>query len=227
VFAPERHLTDEGQASRISGPEVNSVLAKQEDSTHFTIPKTQPRGTPFAETDAKGQGMRSNTQVDQLSWGAKVGASYSFEYRGRQMRVKPSLAWYHFKVAAKGYMVHPDCNPEGQCTNIYQPNGTLTSEGFLRESIIKASDSGVFDGVGASVDLEMDAARFGPVGTSLFIGLGGYYIPGDRDIRFRASRSFDDELGSDSHTAEWQTRVAPWIYRGSIGVRFQWLGESD
>ena len=230
VFAPERHLTDEGQASRISGPEVNSVIAKQEDNEHFTDPPDQPRANPFGAIDAKGQGMRSNAQVDELSYGAKVGLSFSFQYRGRQMRLKPSVGWYRYKLGVKGYMVNPACNPANRCTNTYNTDGVQLSHGFLREAILKGSDSGVFDGVGPGVDLEMDAGRFGPIGTSLFIGIGGYYIPGDRDIDFGARKTFDpstDELGADTNTAKWHTRVEPWIYRGGIGIRFQWLGEPD
>jgi hypothetical protein len=233
VFAPERHLTDEGQPTRISGPEVNSVIAKQEDNTHFTDPPTQPRANPFGASDAKGQGIRSNAQVDQLSYGAKAGLAFSFQYRGRQMRIKPSVGWYRYKVGVKGYMVHPACNPANRCTNTYNTSGVLLQPGFLREAILKASDNGVFDGVGPGLDLEMDAGRFGPIGTSLFIGVGGYYIPGDRDIDFGARKTFNpgapdfDQLGADTYTVTWHTRVAPWIYRGSIGVRFQWLGLSD
>jgi hypothetical protein len=228
IFAPERHLTDEGQPGLITGPEVGAVPALEEDNEHFTIPRTQPRVNPFGAIDAKGQGARASAQIDQLSYGAKIGLAWSFEYRGRQMRLKPSVGWFHYRLGVKGFLVHPECFPTNRCTNIYTTTGNLVAPGFLRVPFtLKGRDAGIFDGVGPNVDLEMDTGRYGPLVTSLFVGFGGYYIPGDRDIHFSARKKFDDALGQDTRVAQWNVRVSPWIYRAGVGIRFQWLGEGD
>jgi hypothetical protein len=240
TFGPERQLAQEGQASRIRGPDVGAVLASEEDSNHFTEGKpgqdTGPRpiGKAFGQKEANGQGMRTTAQLDQLAFGAKLGVSFAFEYRGREIRIKPSIGWIHYKVDVKGYMVDPTCLVTGNsttCTNTYNnigpPPHALTSTGVLRESILSGHDSGTFDGIGPGVDLEMQTGRLGPLGTALFIGLHGYYQPGDRDIDFYATRSFNDAFGNDTDTANWHTRVAPWIYRAGVGFRLQWLGSGD
>ena len=230
TFATERRLTDEGQAGVISGPEVNSVPHGQEDIEHYTIPKTGPRFEPFGATDAKGQGMLQSAQVDLFAFAAKAGAAFGFQYRGRQMWIKPSVGWYRYKLAVKGFLSHAQCDPDNRCTDLYSPSEphVFQADGFLRTPPgLKGRDSGVFDAVGAGIDVEMDTARYGPVGTSLYLGIGGYYISGDRDIDFRSKRTFDDQLGNDVWTAEWHTRVAPWVYRAHIGVRFQWLGAGE
>ncbi len=137
-------------------------------------------------------------------------------------------------------MVDPTCFPTTRCTNLYTERdpltgaGTLVAEpGLLRESIIAGSDHGVFDGVGPGVDLEVDTARIGPLGVSLFLGMHAYYLPGDRDIRVTVSQSHNDAdldpatTGIDTDVATWRVRVEPWIYRAGVGIRFSWLGTSD
>src|SRR5262249_10751219 len=241
-FGDERKLANDQNPSRIRGPELNTVLAVEEDIHHFTAgPPGQagPRQTPFDQNDAVGQGMRTVTQMDPFMFGVKAGASFSFEYRGRQFRIKPSIGWLHYRITARGTMVDPSCVPPQRCTNVYNfnDNGTpldpsddfvqLAAPGFLRESIIPATERGVFDGVGPGIDLEMDTGRFGPIGSALLMGLQAYYLPGDRDIFFGNYASFNDQLGNDTEIAAFRVRVAPWIYRIGLGIRFQWLGAAE
>jgi len=243
TFASERGLAVEGEPARVRGPEVGAVLAGEEDSTHYTTgdpgTATGPRNRAFGDREANGQGTRTNAQVDQLAYGAKVGVAFAFELRGRQVRIKPSAGWIHYKVGVKGTLVDATCRSvilagerASRCTNTYFQDGTLNPatpdpNGFFRESILTGRDSGVFDGVGPGIDLEMDTGRYGPLGASVFAGVHAYYIPGDRDIFFTASRSFDDQFGADTDTASWRVRVAPWLYRAGVGIRFQWLGSAE
>ena len=104
TFAPERLVAQEGQAERIRGPDVGAVLAREEDEFHFTEGAPgqsvgpRPLALAFGEVEANGQGMRTMAQLDQLAWGAKIGASFSFEVRGRELRIKPSIGYLHYKV---------------------------------------------------------------------------------------------------------------------------------
>jgi hypothetical protein len=101
--------------------------------------------------------------------------------------------------------------------------------GFLRETILEAEDSKRFNAIGAALDIEMDAARFGPIGAALFIGGGAYYTLGNREIRFGTSESFDDQIadGMDTAVGTFKVEVEPWVYRAQVGIRFQWLGGSN
>jgi hypothetical protein len=241
TFGPERLVAQEGQAERIRGPDVGAVLAREEDEFHFTEQAPgqsvgpRPLALAFGEVEANGQGMRTMAQLDQLAWGAKIGASFSFEVRGRELRIKPSIGYLHYKVGAKGYLVDPTCG-EGPrqttvCTDTYNPvtlAKTFDAPEF-RETILSGSDSGKFDAVGPGIDLEMQTGRLGPFGTALFLGIHGYYQPGDRDIHFTDRQAYVDEdtFGNDVDTATWRVRVDPWIYRGHVGFRLQWLGSGD
>ncbi len=226
-FPAERQPAQEREPSRIRGPEPNTVLAVEETNTASTNPPRGPRQLPFGETDANGQGARTLTEQGTLTVGAKIGVAFPVEFAGRQLRIKPSFGWIRYKVRAKGVLVDPTCRPVGastQCTNVYDNNGNLLNRGFLRESILQNSASELFDAFGPGLDIEIDTGRFGPIGSALFFGVGGYYLPGDREISFSDAEAFSDELGNDVHTASWKLRVAPWIYRAGVGMRFQWLG---
>jgi hypothetical protein len=241
TFATERSIAHEGEPSRVRGPQLGSngapsVIAVEEDIHHWNTDPCPTQFCPrisnyaFSGNEANGQGMKTETQVEKLVFGARVGAAYSFQWRGRQMWLKPWVGWLEYKVAAKGFMVDATCSEV--CTNIYDSSATTTPpnvqiEGHLRESILSGHDSGVFDGIGPGVELQMETGRLGPVGTALFVGFGAYYVPGDRDINFRATADYNDFFGQDSHVAIWNARVAPWIYRGGLGIRFQWLGSED
>jgi len=239
-FGPERVLAQEGDPSRIRGPELNTVLAVEEDNKHYTAGPPGQEGArtlAFEQQDAVGQGSELVSQVDPLMYGAKAGVSFSFEVRGRQLRIKPSAAWLHYRITVRGTVVDPTCVPVTRCTNVYfdQPDNTtpepgdfpLRFPGFFRETIITESEDGVFDGVGPGLDLEMDAGRFGPIGAAIFASAAAYYIPGDRDVFISNQRSFNDQVGNDVEVGVWRVRVAPWVYRAGLGMRFQWLGSPD
>lgn len=238
ALGPERVLGQDGDPKRIRGPEINTVLAIEEDAQHFTTgPPGQPgpRTQAFDQQDAVGQGMETVSQVDQLMYGARAGLSFAFEFRGRQLRIKPSAGWLHYRLTVRGTVVDPTCVPPGRCTNVYQLDPTtpdpidyrLLAAGFIRETIIFESKDGVFDGVGPGLDLEMDAGRIGPIGAAVFVGAAAYYIPGDRDVFLGNQRVVSDQIGNDTEIAIFRTRVAPWVYRAGLGIRFQWLGSPE
>jgi hypothetical protein len=233
TFGSERQLSIDGDPSEMRGPEVGAVNADEEDNTHYTTdPRygSGPRQIGFGETDAAGLGMRQAVQVKGLVYGAKIGASFSFELRGRQTRIKPSLGWIHYDVESKGYMVTATCNPTNNCTNTYtdETGQQISAPGdFRHDAVVQGSDTGTFDGIGPGIDLEMDTGRYGPIRTSLFLGIHAYYIPGDRDITYTATKTYSDSFGPDTDVAMWRTRVTPWLYRGGVGIRFQWLGSAE
>lgn len=230
-FAAERRLAQEGQPTRIKGPEVGAVLVDQETPTFFNTSRTatpgQGRPHIFGEDEANGQGGVTVAQIQPLVFGARAGFAVPLELRGRPLLIKPSVGWIRFWVEADGLLVDPTCNPTTICTNTYSAqNGQISNRGFTRESILKGGDTRDFDGIGGIIDLEMGTGRFGPIGTSLFLSAGAYYVLGDREIAFGANAFFDDQLGQDRHSATWKVRVAPVFYRAGAGFRLQWLGSA-
>lgn len=234
AFGPERRVAQEGEPSRIRGPDVGAVLAVNETPTRYTNdPSVEPGlgrlpAFAFPDEEANGDGQDTITSYDRDMFGAKAGLAFPVEFMGRRFWLRPSVGWIVYEVEVEGILVDPSCSPSGsstQCTNTYL-SGDLVNEGFLRESILKGSQTEVFHGIGPGLDVEMYVGRFGAVATTLFIGGQAYYIPGSREVEARAGEAYDDLLGQDLHTATWRARVAPWFVRGNLGIRFQWLGSA-
>jgi hypothetical protein len=163
-----------------------------------------------------------------------MGISFPVEFLKRQLRIKPSVGWISYEVEAQGLVVDAMCR---EVTDLFGTQTTqctdTTSEilfpegGFLRETILSADDSRRFHGIGPGLDIEMDTFRFGPIGSSVFLGARFYRILGNRTIAFSASEDFDDEFGQDTAVGNFEVEVDPWLYRVHVGIRFQWLGSRN
>ena len=212
TFASNRDLAVEGNPSCVRGPEPNAPCAKSPGGLS---------GASFTSDTANGQGTSLIAQVDTLVIGANFGVAFPFEVRDRQLRIKPSFGWINYEVDADALVVDAACgNP-----NSVPPS--LRCNDFLRETVLAASESQRFNGIGPGLDIEMDAAKIGPIGVSLFLGGRAYAIVGDRTMSFSTSKSFDDQLGMGVAIGQFEVEVDPWMYRAHVGIRFQFLGNSD
>jgi hypothetical protein len=215
TFASDRDVALEGDPDCVRGPEPGVPCARDEGTS---------RTRAFGEDSINGDGSRTSSQVDTWVFGARLGAAFPFEFRKRQLRIKPSVGWLSYEVEASGLVIDGSCLPTTRCTNVYSAAGDLLAVGFLREVALTGSESRRFHGIGPGLELEMDAVRYGPLGISLFVGAGAYAILGDRSISFSATQSYDDVLGDDTAQADFEVEVDPWMYRANLGVRFHWLG---
>jgi len=213
TFATSRDLALEGDPGCVRGPQPDDPCARNE------VPGERRRG--FGEDDANGQGSETTAEIDTLVFGANLGVAFPLQFGKRQLRIKPYIAWINYKVEANGLVVDAECDPENRCTDV------RISPGFLREATLRGSGSQRFNGIGPGLDVEMDAARYGPLGVSLFIGGRAYAIVDDRTISFDATQSFDDQIGMDTAAARFEVKVDSWIYRAHVGVRFHWLGDHE
>ena len=84
-------------------------------------------------------------------------------------------------------------------------------------------------GIGPGFEIEMDIRRVGPIGASLYLTGGGYYIYSDRKIAFSVDRTIGPDPVGDPVTyhADFSFRVDPWLYRAGLGFRFAWLGNVE
>ena len=73
----------------------------------------------------------------------------------------------------------------------------------------------------------MDTGRFGPIGTSLFLGGRAFYTLGNRTIAFGTTQHYNDQVGNDIANARFQVDVNAWMFRTQVGMRFQWLGTRE
>jgi hypothetical protein len=224
TFASEREVATQGDPGCIRGPEIDAPCVAD---------LTEPPQQTFAEESAQGEGSNTITLTDTLTYGASFGVAFPANIGRRQLRIKSSLGWLHYKIDGSGVVANAMCALDASTMNI--PNDTACTprttgipdqviHGFVRETQLEGSGSQSFNAIGGGLDLEMDTVRYGPVGASLFLGGGFYRTLGDRTIGFSDSETFMDELGNDTAAAEWEIEVEKWMYRAHVGIRFQWLG---
>lgn len=222
TFASDRKVATQEDPDCIRGPEVGAPCVMD-----LTGPVD---GLGFSEESAQGEGSNTVTLTDTLTYGASLGVAFPAKLGKRQLRIKPSFGWIHYKIDGTGVVVNAKCALDPSTPNISDtacvprnsPRGVIP--GFLRETHLEGSASQMFNAIGGGLDIEMDTVRYGPVGASLFLGGAFYRTLGDRTIGFSDSEAFNDQLGMDTATAEWQIEVDPWMYRAHVGIRFQWLG---
>jgi hypothetical protein len=223
TFASERDLALEGDPFCVSGPEPDAPCATNEPRNPDGSPV---RARPFDENTARGQGSSTNAEIDTLVFGANLGVAFPLQFMGRQLRIKPSVAWIHYEIRADGVLVDAACTPNfglsSGCTDV----GTRT--GYLRQpERFQASASEKFNAVGPGLDVEMDAFRSGPLGISLFLGGRFYANLGDRKFSFGTQETVgapSEPFGEDTAVARFEVEMDPWMYRAHVGIRLLWLG---
>lgn len=222
TFASKRALALDGDPTCIRGPEVGAPCVADEDGSRTRV---------FGEDGANGNGSKTTAQIDDLVYGANLGVAFPFRIGRRQLRVKPSVGWVNYGVEAKGLVVNAICVPvvvifqqsRGGCVDV----GNGAPAGFLRETELKGDASRRFNGIGPGLDIEVDAARWGPIGAALFLGARAYYIVDRESMKFGASESFDDQFGMDVAKVSFEVEPDPWLFRAHVGIRFQWLGSRN
>ena len=208
AFGSENRLAQEGNPGELRSP----------------LPEQAQNAADFSESAVLGQGSLTAATLGDFVYEAHAGVALPFEWFERPLRLKLSLSWLRFDVDARGQISDAECQRVGnttQCNVLRQP-------GFLRPIQMSDQASDTFDGLGPRLDLEMDTGRFGPIGSSLFLGGGAYAILGNRTIEMSAMESFPDTgrpgLGPATTSANWTFEVDPWIYRVAVGIRFHYLG---
>jgi len=237
TFAPDRHLAIEGDPGCVRGSKPDAGCAKNGGEA------------TFQEEDAIGVGSRTSARVDTLVYGASLGVAFPARIGKRQLRIKPSVGWINYKVETEALVVDAACNPTDRCLNVPDRLDPLKVQdyGYLRERTLTANGSQRFNGIGPGLDVEMDTGRFGPIGSSLFLGARAYRILDNRTISFGTEERFPEQrsappnppsnpLGDppdrtvfepEADIGRFEVKVDPWIFRAHLGIRFYWLGSQE
>jgi len=224
TFADDRSLAGEGAPGCVKGPEPLDVCASEE----VLLP---PRDTPYGQNAANGQGSVVTTTYDTLSFGANLGVAFPVEAGDRRVRIKPSFGWLNYEVEVSGRVVDATCNPTSSCTPFQPdaPNGPILP-GSLRETNLSGSDTRRFNAIGPGLDVEVDTGRYGPLGTSIFLGGRAYRTLGDRKIVITTTQVYPNDglpLANQAVSARWDAEFGAWTYRVGVGLRVQWLGPKN
>ena len=232
LFGPDRDVAREGDPGRV-----------QFAST------VQPERRPLLTSDGLLQrGSRTTVSIRSLGLGANFGLAWPVDFLGRRLWIKPGAGWYRYGVdvdvqVAGGF--------KRQCVS--EPLPADASCRNFREIQLGGSGSETFNGIGPALELDLETGRFGPIGTTLFLGFYGYRVLGNRTLEFADSQLYipgadpsapicsqagtvcgpPDAVGdasdlglgrADVYRAIWQYQAKPWIFRTGLGFRFHWVG---
>lgn len=205
---------------------VSQNTAAEGEPSEAAPPGEGLENIDFATDALLGLGSRTSSEIQTLGWGAAAGIAFPFRFRGHQLWVKTGAAWTRYSVDVEGLVVSGLKNDPKRGSVPWGPE--------LREITLTGKRSATYDGIGPSLEIEMDVGQFGPIGASLFVGGEVYRVLGNRAVRFSDSESFPEgtlsgsppyALPADTYTANWSYEVDPWLYRGRVGLRFSWLGK--
>lgn len=216
-------------------------IAKENDPGPLEIPEGKFNVNEFTAVAFLGTGSKLTSEVQLLGWGARTGLAFPFEFRERRLWLKPSFGWMQYEIDVEGVV------SSALKDDAFPPPGNGTG---VREVRLQGSGSETYNSIGPGLELEMEAGQFGPVGISIFAGANAYRVLGNRKIKFSDSKACnatspcpsnlfntdftttppslvpvpEPAIGDDDYSADFSFQVEPWVYRGHVGVRFNWLG---
>ncbi|MGH0030247.1 MAG: hypothetical protein ACQGVC_10680 [Myxococcota bacterium] len=216
-------------------------IAREGSPTGAAPPQNITENTGFPAIALTGLGSQTQSEVQLLGYGAKLGIAFPFEFLGRRLWFKPSAGWIQYEVDVEGMVVHAikdDLTPPPP-----PPFPQRQWGAFVREITLLGSDSATLQGIGPGAEIEMEAGVFGPIGVNIFIEGHAYRVAphlfgqrlGDRrEVAIQSQTSLPLQInrfgsvpsvfGQDTYTADWSWEADPWLWRTGVGVRIQWLG---
>jgi len=171
-------------------------------------------GQPPPVAAVTGQGSAVKAQAEPLGLSAGAGVSFSLEAWQRAIRIKPSVEWQWQQDEVTGQL--------GVAQSIADP-GNPFAQCPCRKVLVESSTTQGFHSIGPGLEIEMDAARAGPVMLSLYTSGQAYHVLGDRTVELIGTGTYDDGSRDVSFLAEYERE--PWHYRIGVGLRFRWLPE--
>jgi hypothetical protein len=190
-------LAQEGAPGEFVEPPVDPLQDFRPDLVQLLEAKT-----------VTGQGTRNRAETQPLVISAGAGIAFSFDLRGRRVRLKPSLEY-----------IREDIEGSGEMRNAA---GTRSSVGGVvvvpfEYTVLSSSQKKTLHGLGGGLEIEMDATRAGDFLLSIFASGQVYSRLGDRSLAFTRS--------DGTHTASWSVEMDRVLYRGGVGLRFRYLPE--
>ena len=157
--------------------------------------------------------MVAQVESQLASFNAGLGTALEFAVGERTLRLRPSV---EYRFDELGYRLRlSDAESlvlDGNC-----PCGIAQLSTREQQS---------FHLLGPGLELEMDAARAGPLMLTLFASFRGYRVLSERKERLRLSGVYTPSIpGAEPLTAEAKFDREPWTFQGGVGLRFRWLPE--
>jgi len=193
------------------------------DTTDFIVSEGSPGqitppDTPIPNPPVpafKGQGSRTGAEARTLVLSAGAGLAFGLGVWERQLRIKPSLEWLWHETQVTGQVgvVQPlTPPPPGQMGAATCPCRTTNG---------RSTKTKEWHSLGAGLEIELDAARAGPVMMALYVFGQAHRVLSDRRVEIRGSIPWDDASGNLEFESTY--KAEPWRYRLGVGLRFRWL----
>jgi hypothetical protein len=210
---------------RVNSSDPNSPIGPPDLPPGSTLIKTAPNTT---EGSIPGIGSSTAGEVQTLVASAGLGVAFTIDAMERRIRIKPSVEYMREEIEVTGRLVRAYQVDTGLLKDAV-PGAPLINGVYLDTIDLQAAKTRPFYGIGPGLEIEMDAARGGPVVLSLFASGQAYYMLGDLDVHMRAEQ---DVLADGTYVvtdqtvdADWDFHIHQWAYRGGVGLRFRWLPE--
>jgi hypothetical protein len=195
-------------------------LAGTGNPGEFSLPPTEQTRNDIEELSIPGQGSRARWQLGKYMYSAGGGVALTFTLFQRTFRIKPSFEWVQVEQDFIGVTRRAVklVSPTG--TKDFPATGPFNQLSAFREISLNRVETKTFNGIGPGLELEADAARLGPIQTSIYASGRAYRLIGELDQTLTATNEFGE-------TATWTFEPERWMYRAGVGIRFRWSPESD
>jgi hypothetical protein len=208
-----------GELIAFFGPKRN-IATEGNPSGDIRTPQDKAPNTVTA-LGLKGIGSQTSAKIRTRGFGANIGIAIPFQFRGRQILIKPSAAWMQFTVDVAGKV------QAGLKDDFTLPHGVPPFGNNIREIYLNGSSTVTANAVGPALEIELDTGLFGPIGSSVYIFGAGYKVLGDRSVEMEDVVTFfpptDDGIGPDQYTGRWKWKMDPWVGRIGVGFRIHLL----
>ena len=195
-------------------------------------------GPTTNEKQVQGVGSKTEGQVQTLVFSGGMGSALTLHLWERPFRIKPSFEFLRQDVEVSGRLTRAFRKDTGIAGQTVPGNPPLViaaaPAAFVTPIDLEASDTETFYGIGPGLELEMDAARAGPVMLTVFVSGQAYRMLGNRDVQLTASQTITDPAiiaapGDPANqatvSAKFDFSLHSWAYRSGVGLRFRWLPE--
>lgn len=166
-----------------------------------------PKAGGQTEDTILGQGGRVQATVSPLLVMAGAGIAFTTEVGERAVRIKPSFEYMREEIEISGVVQ--------RAVQLTTPSPTLNE---FRQILLGANTTQVYHGLGAGLEVEMDAGRAGPFVLSLYGAAKAWAFLDNQKVSL-----FDqNEYGEN---ASFTFLKNEWAFGGALGLRFRWVPE--
>ena len=167
VFGRPRAFAHAGASYAIGS---TLTLAQEGAPGEFVEPPIDPTRPDLVQRitaeAVAGQGTRNRAEIQPLVISAGAGVAFSFDLRGRRVRLKPSLEYIREDIEGSGEMRN--------AAGIRSSVGGVVVVPF-EYTVLSSSQKKTLHGLGGGLEIEMDATRAGAFLISIFAG-GQVYV---------------------------------------------------